>query len=51
LQADTIEPRRNFTEDEIRALTAYLITLRAGISPQTSKSAASVHPVAGGAGR
>jgi mono/diheme cytochrome c family protein len=51
LQADTIEPRRNFTEDEIRALTAYLMTLRAGISPQTSKSAASVHPVAGGAGR
>jgi nitric oxide reductase subunit C len=28
LQADTIEPRRNFTEDEIRALTAYLMTLR-----------------------
>jgi nitric oxide reductase subunit C len=51
LQADTIEPKRNFTEDEIRALTAYLMTLRAGISPQTSKSAANVHPVARGAGR
>ena len=25
---DTIEPRRNFTEDEIHALTAYLVTLR-----------------------
>ena len=51
LQADTIEPRRKFTDDEIRALTAYLMTLRAGISPQTSKSAAIVHPVAQGAGR
>ena len=51
LQADTIEPRRNFTEDEIRALTAYLMTLRAGINSQTSKSVASVHPVAGGAER
>ncbi len=28
LQPDTIEPRRNFTDDEIRALTAYLMTLR-----------------------
>ncbi len=46
LQADTIEPKRNFTDDEIRALTAYLMTLRAGISPQTSKSAANVRTVA-----
>jgi nitric oxide reductase subunit C len=51
LQADTIEPKRNFTDDEIRALTAYLMTLRAGVSPQTSKSAANVHAVARGAGR
>jgi len=31
---DTIEPRRNFTEDEVKALTAYLMTLRQGIKPQ-----------------
>ncbi len=31
---DTIEPRRNFTEDEIKALTAYLTTLRQSIQPQ-----------------
>src|SRR6516162_2894312 len=51
LQRDTIEPRRNFTEDEIRALTAYLMTLRAGIKPQTSASAAAVPGAAQGAGR
>jgi len=28
LVPDTIEPRRNFTSEEIKALTAYLITLR-----------------------
>jgi cbb3-type cytochrome oxidase cytochrome c subunit len=28
LVANTIEPRRAFTEDEIQALTAYLLTLR-----------------------
>jgi mono/diheme cytochrome c family protein len=31
---DTIEPRRNFTEDEVKALTAYLMTLRQSIKPQ-----------------
>jgi len=51
LQADTIEPRRNLTEDEIRALTAYLMTLRAGIKPQTGSSAANVHASGQGAGR
>ena len=30
LVPDTIEPRRSFTEDEIKALTAYLLTLRQG---------------------
>jgi mono/diheme cytochrome c family protein len=50
LQPDTIEPRRNFTEDEIRALTAYLLTLRTGIKPMTT-SAASAHAAAQGAGR
>ncbi|HEX8872602.1 MAG TPA: cytochrome c, partial [Candidatus Acidoferrum sp.] len=51
LQADTIEPRRNFTEDEIRALAAYLMTLRAGIKPQSTKSAANAHVMAPGVGR
>jgi nitric oxide reductase subunit C len=31
---DSIEPRRNFTDEEITALTAYLMTLRAAIKPQ-----------------
>ena len=51
LQPDTIEPRRDFTEEEIRALTAYLLTLRVGIKPQSTKSAANTHEVAQGAGR
>jgi len=34
LVADTIEPRRNFTENEVTALTAYLMTLRQGSKPQ-----------------
>ena len=51
LQPDTIEPRRNFTDEEVRALTAYLMTLRVGIKPQTSKSAGNAHAVALGAGR
>jgi mono/diheme cytochrome c family protein len=51
LQPDTIEPRRDFTENEIRALTAYLMTLRVGIKPQSEKSAANTHAVAQGAGR
>ncbi len=51
LQADTIEPRRNFTEDEIRALTAYLMTLKAAIKPQTSTSAANTRLAGQGAGR
>ena len=51
LQPDTIEPRRNLTEDEIRALTAYLMTLRTGIQAQTRKSAARAHLRVQGAGR
>jgi hypothetical protein len=34
LVPDSIEPRRNFTDEEITALTAYLMTLRHGIKPQ-----------------
>ncbi len=51
LQPDTIEPRRNFTNEEIRALTAYLMTQRVGIQPQTTKSAANAQAVSRGAGR
>jgi len=51
LQPDTIEPRRNFTEEEIKALTAYLMTLHVGIKPEASKSAANTHVVAQGAGQ
>jgi mono/diheme cytochrome c family protein len=51
LQPDTIEPRRNFTDEEVRALTAYLMTRRAGINPHTAKNAANVHVTSQGAGR
>ena len=37
LVPDTIEPRRNFTEEEIQALTAYILTLKQ--SSQTSQIA------------
>jgi mono/diheme cytochrome c family protein len=51
LQPDTIEPRRSFTDEEIRALTAYLMTQRVGIKAQTTKSAANAHAVSPGEGR
>jgi mono/diheme cytochrome c family protein len=51
LQPDTIEPRRNLTDEEIRVLTAYLMTLRLGTKPQITKSAVNTHAVAQGAGR
>jgi mono/diheme cytochrome c family protein len=51
LQSDTIEPRRTFTEDEIHALTAYLMTLRSGIKSQTAASASVAHHSVQGAGR
>jgi len=51
LQPDTIEPRRNFTEEEIRDLTAYLMTLRVGIKPHATKSAEISHSMGEGAGR
>ncbi len=40
LVPDAIEPRRNFTEDEVNALTAYLMTLHQSIKPQKTASAA-----------
>ncbi len=51
LQPDTIEPRRIFTDEEIRALTAYLMTLKAGIKPQATKTTANFHHMSQGAGR
>src|SRR5260221_13839227 len=51
LQPDSIEPRRNFTEEEVHSLTAYLMTLRTGIKPQGTKSAGRIQPSAQGAGR
>jgi mono/diheme cytochrome c family protein len=51
LVPDTIEPRRNFTEDEVTALTAYLMTLRQSIKPQKTASAAASDAPTHGAGR
>src|SRR3984893_16895738 len=48
---DTIEPRRSFTEDEIRALTAYLMTLRQSIKPQKTARITATHAATQGAGR
>jgi mono/diheme cytochrome c family protein len=47
----TMEPRRSFTEEEIRALTAYLMTLRSGIKSQTSASLAVPTTTVQGAGK
>jgi mono/diheme cytochrome c family protein len=51
LVPDTIEPRRNFTDAEIKALTAYLMTLHAGIKPQKTASLYGARAMAQGAGR
>ena len=51
LVPDSIEPRRNFTDQEVNALTAYLMTLRAGVKPQKSASASAARASARGAGR
>ena len=42
LVPDTIEPRRAFTENEIQALTAYLLTLRVSGKSQGSAQVAAV---------
>ena len=47
----TIEPRRDFTVDEIHDLTAYLMTLRAGIASEGKKSVSANASSAHGAGR
>src|ERR1700741_393760 len=51
LVPDTIEPRRNFTEDEVRALKAYLMTLRQSIKQQKNARSTGSHAAAQGAGR
>ena len=51
LVPDTIEPRRNFTEAEVNALTAYLMTLHQSIKPQKTASAARSRAAAQGAGQ
>jgi len=47
----TAEPRRNFTEDEVKALTAYLMTLRQGIKPQKIASMSGSRALSQGSGR
>ena len=51
LVPDTIEPRRNFTEDEVKALTAYLMTLRQSIKPQKSATKSTERPAVQELGR
>lgn len=51
LVPDSIEPHRNFTDEEIKALTSYLMTLRARITPQKSAVLAGSHAMGQGAGR
>ena len=51
LVPDTIEPRRNLTNEEIQALTAYLMTLRAGIGPQKTALHSGALASGQGAGR
>jgi len=51
LVPDTIEPRHNFTEQEVNALTAYLMTLRASSKPQKSAVLPGPRSPAQGAGR
>ncbi len=48
---ETIEPRRNFTEDEIKTLTAYLMTLRQSIKPEKSARTTGSRLSTQGAGR
>jgi mono/diheme cytochrome c family protein len=48
---DITEPRRNFTEEEVKALTAYLVTLRQTTKPQKTASTAAPPPSLQGAAR
>jgi mono/diheme cytochrome c family protein len=51
LQPGTIEPRRDFSEEEIHDLTAYLTTLRAGIKSEAGGSSVPKSSSGRGAGR
>jgi mono/diheme cytochrome c family protein len=51
LLPESIEPRRNFTDEEIKAITAYLMTLHAGSKTEYSKSAENNHSSTQGSGR
>ena len=43
LVPDTIEPRRNLTENEVQSLTAYLMTLKQGAKPKNTASSRAAH--------
>jgi cbb3-type cytochrome oxidase cytochrome c subunit len=51
LVPDTIQPRRNFTYEEVKALTAYLMTLRQSIKPQKTAGITGSRAASQGAGR
>jgi nitric oxide reductase subunit C len=51
LVPDAIEPRRNFTEEEIRSLTAYLMTLKQNKSAQKTAGGATTVRGSRGAGK
>jgi cytochrome c2 len=51
LQPGTIEPRRDFSEEEIHDLTAYLTTLRAGIKSEAGGSSVPKSSSGRGTGR
>jgi cbb3-type cytochrome oxidase cytochrome c subunit len=51
LSPETIEPQRNFTENEVEALTAYLMTLRQSIKPPKTAGVAGLRAASQGAGR
>jgi nitric oxide reductase subunit C len=51
LVPDSIEPRRNFTDEEITALTAYLLSLRAASKPQKTAFRTGAMASGQGAGR
>jgi mono/diheme cytochrome c family protein len=51
LVPDTIEPHRNFTDQEIKGLTAYLMTLHAGSKPQKTAGNSGTAAASQGAGQ
>lgn len=51
LVPDTIEPHRNFTDQEINGLTAYLMTLHAGSKPQKTAGNSGTAAASQGAGQ